>query len=89
MWMLCGQGRDSGQFASLSRRVASPRGTLNAVLSDVGDAFVLPLYADDERAAPLRETQSIVSMYGSQYRCVPTEQLDAIFFVREVSPLRV
>jgi erythromycin esterase-like protein len=86
VWMLEGRGADSRPLPG-RHRVESPSGTLNALLSKVGPAFVLPTASDDPRARLLTAEIDLMSMYGHRLRARIAEQVDALVFVREVSPL--
>jgi erythromycin esterase-like protein len=68
-------------------RIQSVRGTLNAELARVGDVLILPTGADDP-ASPLHDDCEIVSLHGVRYRTPIAHQADAIFFIREVTPMK-
>ena len=88
IWMLCGRGRDSQPLSYMSNEVQSPNGTLNEMLSDIGAAFVLPINEADSLPTLLQREIKFVSNGNVVHRTVITRQTDAIFFVREVTPLR-
>lgn len=88
VWMLEGKGHDASPLPGWSGSFESPRGTLNALLSKVGDAFALPTRSSDPGARLLAEEIDWMSMNGARFRCVVRDQADVLFFVREVSPLR-
>jgi erythromycin esterase-like protein len=88
-WMLIGRGRDCHPFAGLPREIALVPGTLNAVLTEVGECFMLPVDPGDPRAR-LLATDIEVRWDGiTGARLTVARQADAIFFVRDVAPLRV
>lgn len=88
VWMLEERGEHSGALHSLGNRLESVPGTLNALLGEVGPAFVLPTASSDPRARLLASPQDVVTLYGSRIRVVPAAQTDAICFIRDVGPLR-
>ncbi len=88
IWMLCGRGRDSQPLSYMSDEVRSPKDSLNEMLCDVGPAFVLPLSRSDSLPAVLDRKISFVSNGNIVNRAVIPRQTDAIFFVRDVTPLR-
>ena len=63
-------------------------GTLNALLGGIGACFVLPIDAADSRARLLAEGMEIMHDANGGVRTAIARQADAIFFVREVTPLR-
>ncbi len=88
IWMLVGRGRDSQPFQSLSNDIREKAGTLNALLGGIGACFVLPIDAADSRARLLAEGMEIMHDANGGVRTAIARQADAIFFVREVTPLR-
>jgi erythromycin esterase-like protein len=88
VWMLEDRGTCSTTFPSLGNTIRSVRGSLNALLAEVGPAFVLPTRSTDPRARLLSTELEVVSMYGSRIRVTIADQADVICFVRDVSPLR-
>lgn len=89
VWMLIGRGTDSQPFPSLSNKILEKRGTLNAILSEIGDCFLLPIDTSDSRARLLSENTEIMHDANGLIRTAITRQADAIFFVRDVTPLRL
>jgi erythromycin esterase-like protein len=87
VWMLQDRGRDGRPLPGTSGEIASVAGSLNALLSEVGDAFALPLVETGRAARWLDEPAVVVSLYGHRLRLRIREQTDVVFFVREVSPL--
>jgi hypothetical protein len=85
--MLYDRGRDCQPFSWLSSEVYSHPSSLNAVLAEVGPAFVLPTHSGDPRSDLMSGETEIVSMYNQALRARLADQCDAVFFVREVSPL--
>jgi len=88
VWMLNGRGRDSQPFPTLSKEIKEKRGTLNALLGEIGDCFILPIDATDERARLLTENVEITHDGKGGVRTALARQADAIFFVRNVTPLQ-
>jgi erythromycin esterase-like protein len=88
VWMLIGRGRDSQPFPTLSKEIKEKPGTLNALLGEIGDCFILPIDAADSRARLLSENIEIMHDGNGGVRTAIARQADAIFFVRDVTPLR-
>jgi erythromycin esterase-like protein len=88
VWMLIGRGRDSQPFPTLSKEVKEKRGTLNALLGEIGDRFILPIDTTDPRARLLTENIEIMHDGNGGVRTTIARQADAIFFVRNVTPLQ-
>jgi Erythromycin esterase len=88
VWMLIGRGRDSQPFPTLSKEIREKAGTLNTLLGEIGDCFVLPIDASDARARLLTENIEIMHDGNGGVRTAIARQADAIFFVRDVTPLR-
>ncbi|HUU46754.1 MAG TPA: erythromycin esterase family protein [Acidobacteriota bacterium] len=87
IWMLWERGADCQPYPRLSNKLGSPLTSLNAVLADVGPVFILPTHSPDPRSQLLSGETEIASMYNQVLRATLADQCDAIFFVREVSPL--
>ncbi len=87
-WMLYGHGKDNQPFPGLPRDLASAPGSLNAVLSEIGPDFVLPV-SNDPQARLYKKTSDIVHMYNLVFKAKVAEQADAILFTRRVSPLKL
>jgi erythromycin esterase-like protein len=88
IWMLCGRGRDSQPLSYMSNEVRSPKDSLNEMLCDIEAAFVLPLSGSDSFPAVLDRKIPFVTNGNVVNRAVLSRQTDAIFFVRDVTPLR-
>jgi erythromycin esterase-like protein len=88
VWMLIGRGRDSQPFPTLSKEIREKPGALNSLLGEIGDCFILPIDATDSRARLLTENIEIVHDGNGGVRTAIARQADAIFFVRDVTPLR-
>jgi erythromycin esterase-like protein len=88
VWILIGRGRDSQPFPTLSKEIKEKPGTLNARLGEIGNCFVLPIDAADSRARLLSENIEIMHDGNGGVRTAIARQADAIFFVRDVTPLR-
>jgi erythromycin esterase-like protein len=88
IWMLIGRGEDSQPFPTLSKTIREKTGTLNAILGEVGDCFILPIDSADPRARLLTENIEIKHDGNGGVRTALSRQADAIFFIRDVTPLR-
>jgi erythromycin esterase-like protein len=88
IWMLIGRGRDSQPFPTLSNKIREKAGTLNALLGEIGDCFILPIEGADPRARLLTENIEITHDGNGGARTAIAGQADAIFFVRDVTPLQ-
>ncbi len=88
VWMLIGRGSDSQPFPTLSKTIREKPGTLNALLGENGDCFIVPIDAADPRARLLTENIEIMHDGNGGARTAIARQADAIFFVRDVTPLR-
>ena len=88
VWMLIARGTDSQPFPSLSNKIREKSGTLNAILGEIGDCFLLPIDASDSRAHVLTRPIEIMHDANGGARTAIARQADAIFFVRDVTPLR-
>lgn len=88
IWMLHDHGTSSQPFGHLSGRYLSRPGSLNAVLAEVGSCYLLPTRTNDPHARLLSREMEIVGLYNLPFRASIARQADAIFFRREVSPLR-
>ena len=88
VWMLIGRGRDSQPFPTLSKEISEKPGALNSLLGEIGDCFILPIDAADSRARLLTENIEIMHDGNGGVRTAIARQADAIFFVRDVTPLR-
>lgn len=88
IWMLHERGRSAHPFDGLDSEYQSRPGSLNTLLSRAGVGFLLPTDAGaDERAACLKTEMEVVGLYNVPYRAALASQADAVYFVREVSPL--
>lgn len=87
IWMLQEQGKGSQPFDWLSSEYVSVPGSLNAILGEVGEAFLLPTVSADLRASLLKRPLKIVGIYNAIFQTTITSQADAIFFLRSVNPL--
>jgi hypothetical protein len=89
IWMLIGQGRDRQQMAPLKSEIRLILGSLNAMLAEVGQCFVLPIDRGEPRARALN-SQLLIAMDGNaSIETAIAAQCDAIFFIRDVTPIRV
>ena len=87
IWMLYDHGRDCQPYPRLSSKLRSPPSSLNAVLAKLGAVFILPTHSSDPRSDLMSGETEIVSMYNQVLRARLVNQCDAVFFIREVSPL--
>jgi len=87
IWMLWDHGRDCQPYSRLSSDFRSPPSSLNAVFAEVGPVFILPTHSNDARSRFMSRESEIASMYNQVLRARLADQCDAVFFVREVSPL--
>ena len=62
-------------------------GSLNEALAQVGECFLLPLGPAETLPELLRGEQDVRWIYGAGCRTRITAQADAVFFVRESTPL--
>ncbi|MGC2303751.1 erythromycin esterase family protein [Candidatus Binatus sp.] len=88
VWMLIGRGHDSQPFPTLSKTIREKSGTLNTLLGEIGECFGLPIDASDSRARLLTENIEIMHDGNGGVGTAIARQADAIFFVRDVTPLR-
>jgi erythromycin esterase-like protein len=87
IWMLHDHGTSSQPFGNLSNQYVSKRGSLNALLAEVGAYYLLPTQANDLRTHLLSREMEIIGIYNLPFRASIAQQADALFFVRRVSPL--
>jgi len=87
VWLLHGWGSDSQPLPSLPREYALAKGSLNEALAQVGECFLLPLGPPEMLPELLRGEQDVCWIYGAGCRTRITAQADALFFVREATPL--
>jgi erythromycin esterase-like protein len=87
-WMLIGQGRDCQPYPDLSSDIKLKAGTLNAILNEISECFMLPVDTSDPRARLLSSEVEVQwdGIGGVRTPIVP--QADALFFIRNVTPLR-
>jgi len=89
IWMLIGEGRDRQTMPPLTDKVRLVAGTLNAILAEVGECFVLPIDRSDRRAR-LLESKTRIGLDGNSSIETPVAaQTDALFFIRAVTPIRI
>jgi erythromycin esterase-like protein len=89
VWMLCNRGSDCQPFSFCTCEIKPVKGSLNSILSEVGPALLLPLTTDSQIPS-LLNSEILIQMDGQPgVRAVIPNQADAIFFIDEVSPLRV
>ena len=86
VWMIQGYGHDSQPLPDLPTRLEAPPGSLNALLCQLGEAYLLPTRSMEPGARLLQMPQTIHHMYNSCFETTLAQQVDAVLFVREVSP---
>jgi erythromycin esterase-like protein len=85
IWLLHGQGLGSQPYAELKNEYTIIPGTLNSILSEVASNFLILT-----SGVPLLKNEiDITGIYNAVFRTSIAKQADAIFFIREVSPLRI
>ncbi|HWQ88609.1 MAG TPA: erythromycin esterase family protein [Desulfitobacteriaceae bacterium] len=85
IWQLHGCGRSSQPYTELASEYVSTKGSINAILSEVGSNFLLPT----AESTLLEKETDIVGIYNAIYRTVIAKQADVLFFIGQVSPLRL
>lgn len=89
IWMLCNRGRDCQPFSFCTCEIKPVKGSLNSILSETGPALLLPL-SSDSPIPSLLDSEILIQMDGQPgVRARIPDQADAIFFIDEVSPLRI
>jgi erythromycin esterase-like protein len=88
IWLLHAFGHDSQPIATLPRELVLRRGSLNEALAELGACFLLPLGDPNGLPELLRGEQEIRWIYNAGCRTQIWRQADALFFVREATPLR-
>ncbi|OFX25973.1 MAG: hypothetical protein A2V77_08335 [Anaeromyxobacter sp. RBG_16_69_14] len=88
IWLLHGWGSDSQPLASLPRELTLTRGSLNEALAQLGACFLLPLGTAEALPALLRGEQEVRWIYNAGCLTQIARQADALFFVREATPLQ-
>lgn len=87
IWMLHESGKSSQPFTSLSSEYTVKPKSLNSLLARVGDRYLLPMQGVDPRVRPLHTRMDIVGLYNASFQAAIAEQADAVYFVRNVTPL--
>ena len=87
VWMLQDQGRDGRPLPGTTGEIKSVRGSLNAALAEVGEVFALPVAQREHATRWLDDPVDVISLYGNRLQLRVREQVDVLFFVREVTPL--
>jgi erythromycin esterase-like protein len=86
-WMLYDRGSNADPYPGNRREFGSVPGSLNSILAEVGPAFALPT-AGGDAAARIFDTEMPIASGGAVLGTTSvSRQADAIFFVREVTPL--
>jgi len=87
IWMLHAEGTSSHPFADVPTRHGVRRGTVNAALAGVGEAFFLPIRGTEGER--LLSTEQLLSWsFGARFRASLAAVADAVVFFRTVTPLR-
>ncbi|WPB75264.1 hypothetical protein KYC5002_40505 [Archangium violaceum] len=86
IWMVHGRGRSAQPFTTLPSELHLVPGTLNALLARVGACFLLPTTGPG--AQWLSRERDLTWMYNGLLRTPVARQADALFFIRDVEPLR-
>jgi erythromycin esterase-like protein len=87
IWMLHESGYSAQPFSGLASEYTVRPGSLNAALSRVGERFLLSTQAQVPEANLLHKKTDIVGLYNVPFRTAIANQADAVYFVREVSPI--
>ncbi|MGE5553940.1 MAG: erythromycin esterase family protein [Betaproteobacteria bacterium] len=87
IWMLHDHGASSQPFSWLSSEYVSIPGSLNQVLTQVGEVYLLLTAPTDPSARLLATEVAVAGIYNATYRTTLADQADAIFFARKVNPL--
>lgn len=85
IWQLHGQGLGSQPYEDLKNEYTIIPGSLNSILSEVASNYLI-LTAE---VPLLKKEMDITGIYNAVFRTSIAKQADAIFFIREVSPLRI
>ncbi|MEM7016097.1 MAG: erythromycin esterase family protein [Pseudomonadota bacterium] len=88
IWMLHEFGQDSQPLPGLPCELQASKDSLNALLGQVGECFLLPVSSEAPEADPLRQEMPIYHLYNIHFRARIAEQVDFILFIREVSALK-
>jgi erythromycin esterase-like protein len=91
IWMLCNRGRDCQPFSFCTCDITPAADSVNSILSEIAPALILPLSAEhSELPGLLLDSKLLIKMDGQPgVRAAIADQADAIFFIDEVSPLRL
>lgn len=89
IWMLHECGKSSHPFKNLSSDYTAKRGSLNSILAQAGDRYLLFTSVSDRETSVLRSDLDIVGLYNITFRTALAKQADAVFFVRKVTPLEL
>lgn len=88
VWMVDVRGRDAQPFREATNRVRSPAGTLNADLGAAGDTYLVPTHRPDGAPSPFDRRRRLSLLYGTSAELCVAEQADALYVVRDVTPIR-
>ncbi|MGE3509314.1 MAG: hypothetical protein AB7N65_10570 [Vicinamibacterales bacterium] len=86
IWTLHGEGSTAHALAGLPETHALVPGTLNALLSGVGEAFVLPIRGTEGEVL-LDDPMICTWQNGGRFEARLARQADAIVFFRRITPL--
>jgi len=85
IWQLHGQGLGSQPYEDLKNEYTIIPGSLNSILSEVASNFLILT----TEVPLLKKEMDITGIYNAVFRTSIAKQADAIFFIRDVSPLRI
>lgn len=85
IWQLHDRGSSSHPYTELSRKYESMPGSLNSVLAQIGSNYLLPTNGFQI----FNKYMDIHGIYNAIYNTKISQQADAIFFIGEVSPLKL
>lgn len=85
IWQLHGQGLGSQPYQGLKSEYTIIPGSLNSVLSEVASNFLILT----TKVSLFEKEMDITGIYNAVFRTPIAKQADAIFYIREVSPLRL
>lgn len=85
IWQLHGQGLGSQPYEDLKNEYTIIPGSLNSILSEVASNYLILT----NEVPLLKKEMDITGIYNAAFRTSIAKQADAIFFIRNVSPLRI
>jgi erythromycin esterase-like protein len=88
VWMVDVRGRDAQPFREATNLIRSPAGTLNADLGAAGDTYLIPTRHPGGAPSPFDHRRRLWLLYGTSAELRITDQADALYVVRDVTPIR-